>query len=256
MAKPLSLPEPRDEILERSPLSLVVCQVRHQGGAFIDELKAESIHRSIRDDFPDVEPSLEGQLNIKAGSGGVETQQGAPQPFWNFRSKDDWVAVLGQTHFAIETIKYDRWDQFLNRFRSFVKAVVDIGSPSFTERVGLRFVNQIQLNSADSPEKFQGSIKAEVLGPLVGSVLSPSITSTHNSVDLKGPGDIYLKLQHGCQPTVDSISYIVDTDCFRQTNLAFEYTDIVKTVDSFHYYCKQIFEVVITEKLYNYFKGA
>lgn len=80
MAKPLSLPEPRDEILERSPLSLVVCQVRHQ--------------------------------------------------------------------------------------------------------------------VADSPEKFQGSIKDEVLGPFVGSVLSPSITSTHNSVDLKYPGDIYLKLQH------------------------------------------------------------
>lgn len=250
MPTPLSLPEPRNEPLANSPLSLVVCQVRHQGGAMIDAIGAEEIHQFISADFPHVEPALEGAVNITAGSEGIATQQTPPQPSWRFRSDDGWVAVLGQTHFAMETIKYDRWHKFVDYFGTLMRSIAGICQPVTKERVGLRFINRIQLHSSATPEHFQGYITDETLGLLAGGKLSSSIISSQSIIDLQGPGDTNIRLQHGYQSEGEAPGYIIDTDCYRQPNIRFDVDSILQEIELFHCSCKQIFEAVITEELY------
>lgn len=250
MPTPLSLPEPSNEPLANSPLSLVVCEVRHQGGALLDPTGAEKIHQFVKTDFPHVEPALESKVNITAGSEGVATQQTPPRPRWQFRSEDGWVAVLGQTQFALETINYDRWDKFVERLDMFMRSVARISKPKTEERVGLRFINRMDLDSGDKPEHFRGLITDETLGMLADSKLSPSIISTQSMVDLYATDDVSLRLQHGQQLAGDAMWYIVDTDCYRQLDTTFDSDKILLGVESFHRFCKQIFEVVITEQMY------
>lgn len=251
MPTPLSLPEPRNEPLANSPLSLVVCQVRHQGGAMVDATGAEKIHQLISVDFPHVEPALEGTVNIKAGSEGIATQQTAPQFWWQFRSEDGWVAVLGQTYFAVETTKYDHWHRFVDYFGTLTRAVAETCKPITEERIGLRFINRIDMETDDTPEQFKGYITDETLGLLVGDNLSPSITSVQSIVDLQGPDDISIRLQHGYQSEDKVPGYIIDTDCYRQSDMKFNTDSILREVELFHRLCKQIFEAVITEQLYD-----
>lgn len=251
MPTPLSLPEPRNETLKNSPLSLVVCQVRHQGGAMIDATGAEKIHQFISANFPHVEPDVEGTVNITAGSEGIVAQQTPPLPLWRFRSEDGWVAVLGQTYFAVETTKYDRWNKFVDYFGTLMRSVADICEPPTEERVGLRFINRIDMKSDNAPEQFQGYITDETLGLLVGGKLSPSINSVQSIVDLQGPDDISIRLQHGYQSEDKVPGYIIDTDCYRQSDIKFDADSILRKVELFHRLCKQIFEAVITEQLYD-----
>lgn len=251
MPAPLSLPEPRNEPLQNSPLRLVVCEVRHQGGARVGEAEAEKIHQFVKTDFPAVEPALEGTVNITAGSEGVATQQTAPRPRWQFRSEDGWVAVLGQSYFAIETTNYDRWNKFIGHFGTLMRAVADICKPVKEERIGLRFINRIRLDSIITLEHFQSHMTDETLGLLADDKLSSSIIGTQNIVDLQGPDDISLRLQHGCQSESNTVSYIVDTDCYKQLSVVFRSNNILREIETFHRLCKQIFEAVITKQLYN-----
>lgn len=251
MPTPLSLPEPRNEPLVNSPLGLVVCQVRHQGGAPVGETEVERIYEFVKTDFPTVEPKLGSTVNIAAGSEGVATQQTAPRHRWQFRSEDGWTAVLGQTQFALETINYDRWDKFVGHFGLLMRAVADICKPVTEERVGLRFVNRFQLDSVTTPEHFQDHMTDETLGLLVDGKLSSSIISTQNCVDLQGPNDIILRLQHGYPSIGNAVSYIVDTDCYKQLSVEFSTQNILQKIESFHRLCKQIFEAVITKQLYD-----
>lgn len=258
MTIPLSLPEPRDETLEHSPLRLVVCQVRHDRiAAVADASRALKIHREIEDDFPSVEQTIEETLNVAGGPGGLATKHAEPQLGWRFRSSDEnWTVTLGHSHFAIETKEYGRWDGFREYLATLVQAVADVLTPSIEQRLGLRMVDQVTHPDVTTAEDFKGKIKDELLGPLGSGVLASSVRSTQGLIEIHGPDDITVNLRHGLQPTDKSMSYLLDHDAFRQVGRPFDVGGILDASDRLHRLAKQVFEAVITDDLYDYLRGG
>ena len=79
----LVLPPPKTEKLDRSPLSLVVCQVRHERTLAASEPKrAVSVHDAVKDSYPVLEEQAGQELTIAAGQLGMQAVPGAVNRGW------------------------------------------------------------------------------------------------------------------------------------------------------------------------------
>ena len=113
----LQLPEPSTERLERSPLELVVCQVRHERNLAVGDAKrALEVYNGLGGrggKYPDFDEAAGAALNITRGPAGVATTTDQ-QRGWNCRSADGaWTVVLMPDFFALETRAYTQY-RFLN----------------------------------------------------------------------------------------------------------------------------------------------
>ncbi len=257
MAEPLSLPAPPDEKLARSPLRLVVCQVRHEPMvAVADVSQALVVHRAVQGIFPHIEQITEEKIDVMVGSGSSEAKWADPRQGWRFQSEDkNWTAVISQEYFSVETRAYDRWAGFKDRLARLARSVAEVFAPKLENRLGLRMIDQIENPNPNAPIGFRGLIVDEILGPITSADLSSSVKSCQSIIELEGPDGATFNLQHGCQLFDEKYNYIFDHDCFRQIGRPFNVEGILDTVDKFHKLTKQVFRSVITDNLYEYFRG-
>lgn len=257
MALPLALPAPPDEKLARSPLRLVVCQVRHERiMAVADVSRALEIHEAVRSLFPRIEEITEEQIDVVVGSEGGEVKRTEPLQGWRLQSADQkWTAVISQSYFSIETIAYNRWTDFKDRLAVFARSIAKAFSPKLENRLGLRMIDQIEYPNPSTPTGFKGLIIDDILGPIANADLSHSVKSTQSLVELEGSDGVTINLQHGCKNFEGTYSYVLDHDCFRQVGRPFSVDTILDTADKFHDLTKQVFRAVITEELYEYLLG-
>lgn len=257
MALPLALPDPPNEKLARSPLRLVVCQVRHEPIiAVADVSRALEVHQAVRGIFPHIEQITEEKIDVMVGSGSSDVKRDEPRQGWRFQSEDNkWMAVISQEYFSVETKAYDRWAGFKDRLARLARSVDEVFSPKLENRLGLRMIDQIENPNPNDPSGFQGLIIDEILGPITNIDLSSSVKATQGIIVLEGPDGATINLQHGCQLFDETYNYILDYDCFRQFGRPFNVDGILDTVDKFHNLTKQVFRSVITNDLYEYLRG-
>ncbi len=257
MPVPLSLNQSRDQRLERSPLRLVVCQVRHERiAAVADAARALKVHEALADEFPKIEEISEESVNVAGGPSGIAVNRSEAQRGWHFRSEDEtWTISLTQKSFSMETTTYDRWAGFRARLGKFASLVDEVTSPKIEQRLGLRFIDEIVYPEVSEPTGLKGLIVNELLGPLSVGPMSGSIRSTEQLIVLEGSADVRVNLRHGCQPSEGAVTYLLDIDCYRQTGQRFDVTGILKETDRLHETAKQVFEASVTEELYGYLVG-
>lgn len=257
MAEPLSLPEPPREKLPRSPLRLVSCQVHHERiMAVADVSRALEVHKAVEDIFPSMEEHVEEEISMAVSSDDSDANGAEPQPGWRFRSPDEkWSAIISQSSFRVETANYDRWPKFKDSLDRLARAFGRTFSPKLEKRLGLRMIDHIEYPYPSSPAGFRGLIIDEILGPIVSQDFSASVKTTQGLVKLEGPDGVTINLQHGCQLFSKNYSYVLDHDCFRKIGKPFNVNEILDTVDILHDIAKQVFRAVISDDLYNYFKG-
>lgn len=256
MAEPLSLPEPFQEKLPRSPLRFVVCQVRHERIlAVADVSQALEVHKAVRDTFPKMDEATEEKIDMVVGVGGGEVKRAEPQPGWRFHSEDEkWTVAISQSYFSVETSDYDRWAEFEENFVRLARAFENTFSPKLEKRLGLRMVDHIEYPYPSKPEGLRGLIADEILGPIVNKNFSNSVRTTQSLVELEGPDGATVNLQHGCQRFGEDYSYVLDHDCYREIGKPFNMDEILATANIFHNLAKQVFRAAITDDLYNYFR--
>ena len=259
--RPLQLPHPDDSLLERSPLSLVVCQVRHERLARAGDSKyALAVHELLEKDFPVVQESTGSAINLVAGPGGVQATPLEARRAWQFQSDDrTWTATLQEEFFSIETSAYSRWDEFRRRFAALTRGVDEVLKPSIEQRVGLRFVDQITEPEVETPADWRGLVEEALLGPAAYEPFAPAVSAIQQLVELVGPDDTRVNLRHGSQPLPDAGGhqlYLVDTDCYRQVGRRFQKDAVLQTIDQLHLLIKQVFQATITKELYLFLKGG
>lgn len=254
MPAPLSLPPPPDDELRKSPLDLVVCQVRHERiAAVADATRALKIHSVLEDMFPKIEELSEETLNVAGGPSGVSVNRSEGVGGWRFKSADNaWTVSLTPTFFAIETSDYQRWEGFRGLLETLLRVVTEVTGPQIEQRLGLRFLDSISHPDAKKQTEFRGLIDDRLLGPLAGGPLSESIQATQNLVQLVMSGGVLINLRHGCSPNENGVVYRLDFDCFRESGQPFNPDGILTEADRLHDAAKQVFRVAITDDLYEY----
>lgn len=114
----------------------------------------------IRKSYPFYEPQVVQHV------GGADV--GAPEHHYLFHSKDKkWTVVIKSFAVAIETSKYEDFENFFTRFQEILQSAKEIIDSDFFTRVGLRYVNSIPIEDGN-PE---GWIRSDLIRPITGGVL-------------------------------------------------------------------------------------
>lgn len=256
----LALPEPSTEKLERSPLSLVVCQVRHEENiAASDPKRALRVHEAVEDRYPLLEQQSGQELTITAGSLGVQTTPGATQRGWKMRSEDQrWNAVVMPDFFSLETTSYDDWPDFRLRLEDLTRAVAAAIEPSLEQRVGLRFIDRIVHPDVASARDWAGWIDPTFLGPIAHEKIGDGVTTSQQIIQLEAGDGRSLILRHGAVRDAEvggQWTYLIDQDCYIQRGRSFNIDQVLEATESLHTLALQVFQQAITPDLYQYLKG-
>ncbi|MGH2411610.1 MAG: TIGR04255 family protein, partial [Chloroflexota bacterium] len=110
---PLSLPPPDKRQLARSPLALVVCQIKFEELiAATDTRVAVAFHDALggrTGPYQKLEPAINQTINVIGGPGGVQSSA-QPRQGWRLRSTDgSWTVVLMPDNVILETSRYVTW---------------------------------------------------------------------------------------------------------------------------------------------------
>ncbi|MHB1536212.1 MAG: TIGR04255 family protein [Acidimicrobiales bacterium] len=257
----LDLPAPDTRRLERSPLELVVCQIRHErsSAATADATRAFAVRDGLEAEYP-IDDEVTGlALNVVGGPSRVSTATDQQQG-WNFKSADGaWIVVLMPDFFALESRAYTDWDDFSTRLGELVRQVEGVLAPGVERRVGLRFIDRITDPKITSPTGWEGWINERLLGPILHDNFGPAIKSLQQVLQLDGGDGMEVLLRHGClvdDPPVNQVwHYLLDYDCSRSRGRAFSADDIRDTTECLHDLALSVFQASIEPKLYDHLRG-
>jgi uncharacterized protein (TIGR04255 family) len=256
----LDLPEPSTDKLDRSPLTLVVCQVRHEETVVAsDPRRALQVHEVVRADYPILEEQKGQDLMVVAGPQGVQATPGAPQKGWKMRTDDQaWSVVVMPDFFALETTEYDDWDDFRRRLDALIDAVAAHIDPAFEQRIGLRFIDRIVHPDVKVPTDWSGLIAPSFLGPLTHDSFAGAVTATQQIFNLESGDGRAVVVRHGTVRDADlggRLAYVIDQDCYVQSGRTFDRRGVAEVAESLHTLALQIFQQAITPPLYTWLRG-
>lgn len=242
--------------LEKAPLELVICQIRFTGVMTLEPSDVIPFQKAIKKQYP---INTKGQeLDMEFLAGGTQSQftQRNVTPIYNFADTSDvWKITLTQDYIALETRKYNKFTEFLNRLRFVLDALIDHIQPTFGTRIGLRYIDEIRFESA----KWSEVIQPEILGvAAVPKLMNKAVnTQVVQVLSLTLPQKRGINIQHGIFPTGTTVRplkqdkpktesfYLLDFDVFQEYGspdfLVMDPEIISENVTRFHEAIDQMF---------------
>jgi uncharacterized protein (TIGR04255 family) len=261
---PLSLPPPDKRQLARSPLALVVCQVKFEARpAVVDARLAVAFHDSLgghNGRYDKLEPVAAQALSIQGGPMGIQSSTQS-LPGWRIRSSDGgWTIVLMPDHVALETSRYTTWSgDFEPRLHSVLDATVRHIEPALEQRLGLRYVDRITEPPVETAAEWREYINPTFLGPALDELLGEGVRAAQQQIDLDLGQATTASIRHGffADPTREGKpTYLLDVDVYRESGLLFDPVGIKATLKQLHERSSQIFQRVITPTMLQYLDSA
>ena len=261
----LQLAPPDERQLPKSPLTLVVCQVRfEQLPGIRDARTALALHEALggrQGKYGKMEQIQSSSFaasmapNVPAAVSKVGDQQG-----WRFRSQDDsWLVTVFPDQASLETTTaYTNWQgDFRLRVEELFRALEATLSPATRQRLGLRYIDQICDPAVQAPQEWQPYLAQEILGPVLHPTLGAGIVATHQQMDIDVGNDLHCTLSHGFFRDAakgNALTYILDTDVFRADVAAYSAESLVNEVEEFHQLVLQVFQACVTPALLDYLR--
>ncbi|MHB8620792.1 MAG: TIGR04255 family protein, partial [Chloroflexota bacterium] len=235
----LALPEPEDGPLARSPLALVVCQLRYLETVQAAELRAgldaqtalggrsEWQLEALKSTSWTVMTTVDQSSGMSNPPSGVEVLKAG----WRLTSRDKkWTVTIQPEQASVETTDYGTWETFSARLRTLVDVVEKNVRPEAELRLGLRYVDQIVDPPVTTPAGWSRWIRPEVLGLLLHPVLAPGVEGMKQEIALVDAPERKATLRSGFvrDNASDQLVYILDVDAYRDGTREFEGAGILK----------------------------
>jgi uncharacterized protein (TIGR04255 family) len=253
----MKFPESERVIYEKNPLVEVICQLQFPSILRISQQSPVDFQDRIRDDYPILEFSQGNQLPTEISN--IMQQLGSPfvnNQTYVFKSEEStWQVVLNQNSITLSTRKYERYENFKEKFKDIISVFEEIYKPSFYSRVGLRYKDliipsQLDLKDVDWSELIPKHIASELHTP----EMAESITAFMKNLQMSSD-DKQIALNHGLVMARDAITnkdeeaYLLDAD-FSTTVKLNRDDDVWDTIDLFNKMARNLFRWSITDKLH------
>jgi uncharacterized protein (TIGR04255 family) len=254
---PMTLPVLDDRPLGRSPLAVVVFQVRFEQnlsvGAGDTGLRVHDQLGGPDGRYVRVEPVQIMSSAVQVGPLGLSQVPSSNMPSRGFRmSNEDGTLILSlmPDFVSIDNTAYGAWkDDFRVRVGELLEAVAEHVNPRVEERVGLRYVNRILEPEISVPADFRGIIADGLLGATADEFWSPGVTGSQQQLEIDVSDGIRCVLRHGTLPRSTGIGldgYLLDIDVFRAQPRRFNVKAIIETCDKLNEAATAIFQGSLT----------
>src|SRR5438132_1497631 len=143
----MPFPDSPRVIYAKNPLIEVVCQLRFPSILRIDSELPAAFQEKIRGAYPIFRENQITDLKIDLPPEIVQLSGGAIPASWrtgkvsyDFISADEqWKVGLTREFIALTTAKYERWEDFKAHLEAPLQAFIELYSPAFFSRIGLRY---------------------------------------------------------------------------------------------------------------------
>jgi uncharacterized protein (TIGR04255 family) len=254
----MPFPEPERVIYDKNPLHEVVCQLRFPTILRISSEEPAEFQEKIRAHYP-----LYAKRQALPGgeAAALFEKLSVPLPAaaaaHAFTTEDAGLEIVLTPGFlAVKDMKYVRWERLFEAIEEAKTALESVYSPSFYERIGLRYINLIYKEDLgiDDPDW------SDLLSPGVAGVLSdprvgPDVTETNSEVVLRvddAGSDAYVKVRYGFARRSDrpeSYGFLIDSDFFTQSKERGH--NVADRLASFNRNARRLFRWATTEKLHS-----
>lgn len=187
-------------------IQTAVCELKFPVLLELEERLPTKFQSVLRKDFPIFNRSQ--AVSIHAGGS-------TDLPYnYAFKSRDlNWVIVLKPDSLVVETSKYTEFAEFLGKIEKILKLVGDMLDTDFFTRIGLRYINVIDLEDG----QVDGWINERLIAPLLGGELG---TLTKYVSEIHGAfSDGQYTFRHGLNSDKNDgskIQYVLDFDYYAE----------------------------------------
>jgi len=242
----LRFPIVPDVPLEHSPLSEVVCQVKFPPVLKLAEQAPVDFQDRLRHRFPGFNEQHGIMLRLEAGEGRPSIAAEMSGRMYGFRSSDEATfATLSVDFFALTTHRYTIWGEFAADLALIHEAVVDIITPPYATRIGLRYVNTLTAASSgkETIDEIAGMLRPELTSLLQTDAWDSPIEMVNTVVIPDGEGKMILRI--GLLPQAQEPGLSLDIDYYEEGQLPLE--NLIDRCERFHDVIYRAFRWCITD---------
>lgn len=250
--------EPRC-LYRRNQLAEVICQLRFPEILSIEANAPVEFQEAIRQEFPQFQRRQEmSPPKITGIPGNMQVQNSPATINYQFSSADGiWRVNLTGKFISLTCSRYTCWEDFAGKLDKPLAAFIKIYTPSYFERLGLRYLNFISREALDLTDRpFKDLIAPCYLGPLMEEDVAETAAG-RCSVDLEmairggcrvklhaGPGHI----KRGNQQEKE-VRFIFDQDLYMPGQLPVNLS--AGALQTLHSQADSIFRGAITDTLHD-----
>lgn len=247
-------------IFRKNPLDKVICQLRFPPILKIDAEIPADFQEKIRKHFPNFSESTE--MNIE-----VSRDVAAPlhpdlfqqllkipgNKNYEFTSDDGlWKINLTRTFIALTASKYERWEQFKEKLNIPFQALVDIYSPSYFTRIGLRYIDVIKRSALNlTSVSWRELLNPSLLGLLGSEEIGDAVINFENKSELilSDKESILRIITKFVKAAEDGeICYMIDSDFFNTKKSPID--KALNRLDFFNSRASRLIQWCITDRLF------
>jgi uncharacterized protein (TIGR04255 family) len=244
-------------IYQHNPLAEVICQLQFPAILRIDSELPAAYQEKLRGQYPYFDTASQDLVvDIPQDITQLLTASGQPpfrfKPSYNFLSADrSWKVKLTRESLTLYTQSYQRWEQFKEQLGEPLQSLIDIYSPSFFTRIGLRYKDVVQRASLNLKDvSWSDLLKPHIAAALSSEDIAADVTQTANQFTMKleeGSGQVLVNYGLSASQTEDPF-FLIDCDFF--TTQRIEVNDAVRRLDYFNEQAGNCFRWCITPRLH------
>jgi len=248
-------------IYKNNPLIRVICELRFPRILSISEKPPADFQERIRKNYPIYNVALEQQKQLVVGLNMEQSPkiiQNEQRNNYLFSSSDGvWQILLTSTFLSLSTSKYERWEDFRSHLKEPLDALIDIYSPAFFERVGIRYIDAFRRSALNiEPEvPWTELINSFALGFLSNDEICAEVKgySATSDIDLGNNAMARIITSTGFVGNVlfednQEISFIVDSDMFFNSKKNLD--ELENSLEYLHEHAGKLIRNIITDKLH------
>lgn len=238
-------------IYTNNPLREVVCQLRYPPILRVMGEIPALFQERIRSIFPEYAEEINAMLPAGLPPQVVQLLSGsASAKRHRFHTKDGHGSVIldGQ-NLTFSTTRYESWEEFSSQIWGAIDAFIEVYSPTYLSRIGLRYQNAIAIPKSDGQWSWKDYLRPQLVGPLSDNQWSAAAFEYAASLrcHLEHEPDRLL-MQYGLTDPNDSSLFMIDFDYYVEGETG--PSDAKSVINRLHSYSGAAFRWAIVDGLH------
>lgn len=259
---PLTGPSPAEVPLPEAPLVRVIAQVRFPLVASVEKQDfIAPFQEAIRDEYPVLRPEQTRSVILGPKGGPVEMRSNV---MWRFHDAGSvWRVTLTTDFLALETTRYTSRDDFFDRLRRVLEALVEHIDPNVIDRLGIRYIDRV---TGKNLKELSQLVRPEVCGVLSTPLASHAIHSISETLFSlpEDAGQVMgrwgLVPAHGtidpaAVDPIDEPSWLLDIDAFQAESREFDVGAVLQQTRTFAERIYSVFRWAVTDEFLRRYGG-
>ena len=221
-----------------------------------EESLPKKIEAAILSNFPIPEPRTLHAHEVLITDATSQTSK-VEMKEWVFHGKDrDKTLIVGQTYLTLSIKKYKNFENLVSEIKAPLEAIYRNFADLISNRIGLRYINVIDIKKSSDPLNWKGYINKDMLA-LLGLDFNKSAIARVFSIMEYNIDGLLLKAQFGIPnpdypAAVKQKQFVIDLDAYSFG--AYTHDQINELIHKSHGLIQDFFEKSITAKTRNLMK--